>query len=194
MRQGRIYFPTAALVALLCAACCRSPSSSPLESTNGNPLVLIERKATMNEFEFPYFADAQNFAYMTEGVVRCHFCGEERSCLDGGHFYGEGEIEAVCTACMKKGRLKELGIVVNDIDTHELAGTKEEVIAISEEIAYRTPQVPTWQDSTWPVRNGKAYRFIKIASKLDYTSGRSEEEGKSLFVKSLHDNTNDDID
>ncbi len=148
----------------------------------------------MRDFNFPYFADAQNFAYLTDDAVACHFCGEERVCLDGSHFYGEEEIEAICTECMKKGRLKELGIVVNDIDPSELAGPEEEVKAIVEEISYRTPKVPTWQDSMWPVRNGKAYRFLKIASKLDYTEGRSEAEAKTVFIESLHDNLNDDVD
>ena len=148
----------------------------------------------MKEFEFLYFADAQNFAYMTQGVVACHFCGKDRACLDAGHFYGEEEIKAVCTECMKKGRLKDLDIAVNDIDTSGLAGTKEEVRAIAEEIVHRTPKVPTWQASMWPVRDGKAYRFIKIASKLDYTRGASEEEGKKIFSKSLRYDTIDDID
>jgi hypothetical protein len=51
-------------------------------------------------------------------------------------------------------------------------------------IAYCMPSVPTWQDSFWPIKNGRPYRFIKIASKLD-------NESKKQFIDSLFENSND---
>ena len=52
--------------------------------------------------------------------------------------------------------------------------------AVSNEITYCTPSIPTWQDSYWLVKNGKPYKFIKIASRLDYDS-------KEHFVATLFD-------
>jgi len=52
---------------------------------------------------------------------------------------------------------------------------------------YRTPSLPTWQDSFWPIKNGRPYRFLKIASKRDYAS-------KAEFIDSLHDCDIDDLD
>lgn len=141
--------------------------------------------------EFAYFADAQHFTHLAESSAVCHFCREERPCLDGGTFYGDEEIAAICPACLQQGKLETLDIEVNDIDASKLAGTPEEVAAIYREITYRTPQIPTWQEFIWPVRDGKAYRFVKIASKPDYIEDKTEEEGKRLFVASLHDNDQD---
>ena len=156
--------------------------------------VVLQRKRrnVISESDFPYFADPGNFADMPGGAEACRFCKEDWS--DGGHFYGEEEIETMCLECMRQGKLKALGIAVNYIDRSKLSGTKEEVDAIVEEIVYRTPQIPSFLDSTWPVRNGKPYRFIKIASREDYTQGRSEEEGKRVFTESLHGNDNDNVD
>ena len=104
----------------------------------------------------------------------CHFCKEEKTCLDGGNLFGFEEIEAVCFECVKNGKLMDLDISCNDIDSSTLS---PEVV---NEIVYCTPSLPTWQDCSWPVKNGTPGTFIKIASKLDYDS-------KEQFVNSLYD-------
>ncbi|MEO0795595.1 MAG: CbrC family protein [Verrucomicrobiota bacterium] len=146
------------------------------------------------EFEFTYFADPKNFAYMHEGTPKCNFCGQEKECLDGDHFFGEEKIEAICFKCMKEGMLEELDISGNDCYVGALSGTEEENKRTSREITYCTPKLPTWQDAEWPIKNGKAYKFLKIASKTDYIRNDNESEGKAMFIQSLHDNENDDFD
>jgi len=80
---------------------------------------------------------------------------------------------------MAEGKLIELDITANEINEAALA-TDVDPEGVSNEITYCTPALPTWQDSFWPVKDGKPYKFIKIASQLDYDS-------KEQFVKTLFD-------
>jgi len=128
---------------------------------------------------FEYFADPDAFTFLTDAPVDCHFCSATLLCIDGGHLHGIEQIEAVCLNCLGAGRLINLEISTNQIDSNLISqGSDRE--AISNEITYCTPLAPTWQDFYWPVKNGIPYRFIKIASKFDYDS-------KEQFVRSLFD-------
>lgn len=133
---------------------------------------------------FKYFENPRAFAYMAKSGHACHFCKATDNCLDGAHFFGQDEIDAICFSCMQAGRLIELDISVNEIDVSALDPSLVDIEQVSNEITYCTPSVPTWQDSFWPIKNGRPYRFIKIASKLDY-------ESKEQFIDSLFENSND---
>lgn len=133
---------------------------------------------------FKYFKNPIAFAYMAEKGVACHFCGATSDCLDGTHFFGQEDIGAICFTCMKTGRLIELDISTNEIDEFSLDSRIEDSDQVANEITYCTPSVPTWQDSSWPVKNGRPYKFIKIASKLDY-------ESKAQFLSSLFEKSED---
>jgi uncharacterized protein CbrC (UPF0167 family) len=133
---------------------------------------------------FEYFENPRDFAYMAESGHTCHFCKATDNCLDGAHFFGQDEIDAICFSCMQAGCLIDLDISTNEIDISALDPNLVHIEQVSNEIIYCTPSVPTWQGSFWPIKNGRPYRFIKIASKLDY-------ESKKQFIDSLFENSND---
>ncbi|MBK1789766.1 CbrC family protein [Persicirhabdus sediminis] len=126
---------------------------------------------------FNYFANPRAFAYLADEGLACHFCKATQDCLDGCNLFGQENIEAVCFDCMAAGKLIDLDISTNQIDEAAL-DPGNDLEGVANEITYCTPSVPTWQDCFWPVKNGKPYRFIKIASKLDYDS-------KEQFVATL---------
>ena len=135
----------------------------------------------MQKIRFRYFRDPQNFAFRTDQEKICPICGEKGIWLDGGGFYGANDIECICDACLSEGKLKEL-----DIETNEaFEGTEEQ----KEEIMYRTPALPTWQDRCWPYRDGDYCIFEKIASKPDF-------KDKAEFIGSFskEDQENSDLD
>lgn len=126
---------------------------------------------------FAFFKDPRSYAFLADEGVKCGFCSTSEDCLDGANLHGVEDIEAVCFKCMQAGKLIELDIYANNILEDQLSGDKE---SISNIITYMTPSIPAWQDLSWPVKNGVPYKFIKIASKLDY-------QDKDEFVASLFD-------
>lgn len=136
---------------------------------------------------FTYFADPLAFAFMAEPGTECHFCRSTEDCLDGYCLRGVETVEAVCLSCLQDGRLMDLEIAANEIDPTALDPETCDPQAVAHEIIYRTPPLPTWQDSLWPVKGGRACRFLKIASKQDYVS-------KDEFRGSLHDSDNGDAE
>jgi uncharacterized protein CbrC (UPF0167 family) len=131
------------------------------------------------DMHFEYFADPEAFTFLTDEPVDCHFCATRAFCIDGGHLHGIEQIDAVCLDCLAAGRLIDLDISTNQIAPNQIQPDSERE-EVSNEIMYRTPLVPTWQDFFWPVKNGVPFKFIKIASKLDYDS-------REQFLASLFD-------
>ena len=131
------------------------------------------------DMHFEYFADPEAFTFLTDEPVDCHFCATRAFCIDGGHLHGIEQIDAVCLDCLAAGRLIDLDISTNQIAPNQIQPDSERE-EVSNEITYRTPLVPTWQDFFWPVKNGVPFKFIKIASKLDYDS-------REQFLASLFD-------
>jgi uncharacterized protein CbrC (UPF0167 family) len=132
----------------------------------------------MQKIEFRYFRDPQNFAFRTDEEKICPICGEKETWLDGGGFYGANDIECICDTCLSEGKLKELEFETNEA----FEGTVEQ----KEEIVFRTPALPTWQDRCWPFRDGDYCVFEKIASKVDFTS---KEEFVGSFTKEDQENS-----
>jgi uncharacterized protein CbrC (UPF0167 family) len=131
------------------------------------------------KMNFKYFADPKAFAYVAEAGEACHFCKATQDCLAGGNLFGQEDIAAVCFSCMAAGKLIALDISANQIDESALDSALDPE-AVSNEITYCTPSLPTWQDAYWPAKNGKPYKFIKIASRSDY-------ESKEHFASTLFD-------
>ena len=103
---------------------------------------------------FNYFANPRAFAYLADKGKACHFCKTNEDCLDGANLFGLEDIVAVCFDCMAAGKLIELDISANVINESAL-DSELNTVAVSNEITYCTPSLPTWQDSHWPVKNGK---------------------------------------
>lgn len=106
-------------------------------------------------------------------------CGNTGIWFDAGGFYGSTEIDCICDTCLAGGKLRDLGIETNE----GLEGTQEQ----KEEIVYRTPALPTWQDRWWPYVDGDYCVFEKIASKTDFRD-------ESDFIASFSDQDNKSSD
>ena len=129
-----------------------------------------EPESVMLKIKFRYFRDPENFSFRTDESKSCSICGREGVWLDGGGFYGSADIECICDSCLAEGKLKEL-----DIETNEaFEGTDEQ----KEEIIFKTPALPTWQDRCWPFLDGDYCIFEKIASKPDFAD---KEDFKASF-------------
>ena len=121
---------------------------------------------------FPYFADPVNFAYLAEPGTQCGVCGLPELCFDTAGCTGTGSITAACPSCLKTGKLIEIDVSTNDVggDYASKLNPSLDAAEHSTVIAYCTPQLPTWQDMEWPILEGDFCRFIKIASRTDFTS------------------------
>ncbi|HBG08194.1 MAG: hypothetical protein A2075_02125 [Geobacteraceae bacterium GWC2_58_44] len=122
---------------------------------------------------FKYFDDPMKFSYLTEGEVACSICGSVEVCFDGGGFYGDRKIEAICPNCLKEGKLIDLEISTNEVTVPDLAeqlGSKELAQELTVIIEHCTPPLPTWQDKEWPFKDGDFCKFIKIASQSDFSN------------------------
>ena len=125
--------------------------------------------------EFKYFAEPENFAFLNTEIDTCEVCGEKKTCFDTSSYFGEGELEAVCDTCMAEGKLLELDICGNDIpfNANVLLSPELNTDEHTNMIAYCTPKLPAWQAMQWPIKNGDFCRFIKLASRNDF-SGKEE--------------------
>jgi uncharacterized protein CbrC (UPF0167 family) len=134
----------------------------------------------MQKIEFRYFRNPKDYAFRTDEAKPCSVCGKEGIWFDGGGFYGADDIDCICDTCLSEGKLKELEIETNEA----FEGSEEQ----REEIVFRTPALPTWQDRCWPFRDGDYCQFEKIASKVDFTD-------KTEFISSFskEDQENSDL-
>jgi len=121
--------------------------------------------------QFKYFAEPMNFSFITKQMDGCSICGSNEICFDTTGYYGTNSIECICPKCLKDGKLIELDICANDLPydfKNESLTDQSNIDDLTNEIVYRTPRLPTWQDMRWPIKNGDFCRFIKIASKVDF--------------------------
>lgn len=98
-------------------------------------------------------------------------CDDIDGVFDARGFYGTQPLNAVCSVCLKAGRLAEIGASTNEVAVQELVrllGSEERADEVRVEIECRTPALPTWQDRQWPILDGECPRFIKIASRPDF--------------------------
>jgi uncharacterized protein CbrC (UPF0167 family) len=114
----------------------------------------------MSNMNFQYFSDPTNFAYISDELVGCSVCKEETLCFDAGGYSGIESIDYICPDCLKSGKLVEL-----DVEPNMVYGNESESTIT---IAYKTPALPTWQDTIWPLVNGAHPTFERIASKEDF--------------------------
>ena len=129
--------------------------------------------------EFKYFKHPEQFAYKISKPAPCSVCGTVDLCFDAGSYFGGHDLECICESCLLSGALIELGVETNMVADENSEAAKT--------IIYKTPALPTWQDSVWPVIDGKYPVFERIASVEDF-------EDKQEFLNSyinLDQNTSD---
>lgn len=120
--------------------------------------------------KFKYFRDPNNFAYKLAEICACSICGKTGLWFDASVFHGEEEIDSICDDCLADGKLESL-----QIETNTAYGADKLETNI---IRYRTPSLPTWQETHWPQFNGEYCIFERFASKADFAS-------KDEFVNSF---------
>ena len=59
--------------------------------------------------DFPYFSDPLHFAHLADPGTPCDFCGDIGAVFDAQGFYGTQPLDAICSVCLKGGRLAEVG-------------------------------------------------------------------------------------
>jgi uncharacterized protein CbrC (UPF0167 family) len=119
---------------------------------------------------FHYFTDPVNFAYLRDDDSPCEYCGSTSPRLDGGNLSGTSEIDAVCFSCVERGALIQQDMSTNSVNLEEVrkAIGAEAGEELTNTIIYRTPKLPTWQDTFWPFVDGDFPVFLKLASKGDF--------------------------
>ncbi|WP_179952022.1 CbrC family protein [Marinicella rhabdoformis] len=120
--------------------------------------------------EFRYFRDPEGFAFLVDSPQPCSVCSKVGVWFDTGGYAGINEIDCICEACLKSGKLIDLEIEANqyyDDDSEE-----------SVTLMYKTPALPTLQETAWPLVDGELPVFERIASKQDF-------ESKDEFLKSF---------
>jgi uncharacterized protein CbrC (UPF0167 family) len=120
---------------------------------------------------FTYFADPLHFAHLAAPGTPCDFCRRRELAFDGGGFYGERDVQAICVDCLRSGRLRDVGASTNEVTVTNLAqrlGSEQRARDVKLEIECCTPALPTWQDREWPFFDGEFPCFIKIASQPDF--------------------------
>ncbi|WP_159084247.1 CbrC family protein [Saccharobesus litoralis] len=110
--------------------------------------------------EFKYFKNPDKFAFLTSEPEACSVCGKLEVCFDAGGYSGINSIDCICFECLASGKLIDLDIEPNMIfdDGSEASKT----------ITYKTPALPTWQETAWPTIKGRQPTFECIASKQDF--------------------------
>jgi hypothetical protein len=123
--------------------------------------------------KFEYFKYPERFAFLTDGPKACSICDKTEICFDAGGYSGVNDIDCICNNCLVAGKLIDLEIEpnMNFDDGSEAAKT----------ITYKTPALPTWQDTVWPMIEGRFPVFEYIASKHDF---KDNQEFLDCFIES----------
>lgn len=126
----------------------------------------------MTYMEFEYFRHPDKFAFKVDKPTPCSISGEVAICFDAGGYPGINDIDCICSKCLKTDALIEFEIEsnMNFDDGSEAAKT----------ITYKTPDLPTWQDTVWPMIECKFPVFECITSLEDFAD---EEEFSDSFVE-----------
>lgn len=104
--------------------------------------------------------------YIVASSEACVCCGQARGYLYDGTLYTAQTLEGdICPWCIADGSAaRRYDGSFHDVYAMGEAGIKPEVL---DEIAYRTPGYPTWQDSQWMHHCGDACEFHGDASAED---------------------------
>ena len=149
------------------------------------------------QVSYKYFRDPKNFSFICDEKGPCSVCGEIGLWFDAQSFCGPQDLDSVCDDCLKGGKLIELDVSANYVRI-DLVGKifpdKKRLEELTNEIIYKTPKLPTWQDLTWPFVENDFCVFEKIASKTDFVVDGIPK--KDLFVSSFpqEDKENTDLE
>jgi uncharacterized protein CbrC (UPF0167 family) len=123
--------------------------------------------------KFEYFKYPEKFTFILNKPTPCSVCREVGLWFDAAGYSGVKDIECICTNCLQSGKLIDMNIEANlSFDDGSEA---------SKIIIYKTPSLPTWQDTFWPVIEGSFPVFECIASKQDFLD-------KNEFLNSFIEN------
>lgn len=145
------------------------------------------------EPRYHYFAMPHEFSTYTPEPHHCDLCGGEAPGYEGP-FYGTKEVDFVCEECMMAGRLKDVHASTNDPDANALreqlqvklpnqAEKKRENLmrSRSDEVAYATPPLETWQDFSWPAHCADYCRFLKEVGQPELNEAAPDGNGFAFF-------------
>jgi uncharacterized protein CbrC (UPF0167 family) len=125
----------------------------------------------MSNMKFKYFRDPENFTFIVETPSACSLCGDVGLWFSAGGYKGVNSIKAICPSCLSAGKLIPLEIEANL--------TFYDGSEAYETITYKTPALPVWQDTVWPVVSGEWPIFERLASKEDF-------DDKSDFLNAFY--------
>jgi uncharacterized protein CbrC (UPF0167 family) len=129
----------------------------------------------MNKFE--YFTNPLLYANLTKRKRPCAICEVIEICFDSSNFHGNDFYGSICQECLRNGKIKDLGLSTNgyaEVNQDQLTGSADEIARKIFKIKYCTPELPTWQDTIWPIMKGDFCIFEKVSSKMDYPGGPAE--------------------
>ena len=146
---------------------------------------------------YRYFRDPENFSFICDEKGPCSVCGEIGLWFDAQPFYGRPYLDSVCDACLQGGKLIDLGVSTNDVRidlVEKMFSDKKKLEELTNEIIYKTPKLPSWQNMSWPFVENDFCIFEKIASKIDFIIDGVP--NKNLFISSFseYDTEHSDLD
>jgi uncharacterized protein CbrC (UPF0167 family) len=157
--------------------------------------------------KFKYIENPEVLIGVSKTEVHCSKCGKRKFCFDAEGFYGDHDLENICSSCLQSGALIGENAYSCDPDTAELikqindlkpnAGEEEitsEVKQKTQELEQRTPHLVTWQDWQWPCAEGDYCKFIGYGSKPFYQILAGTEDSEKFFGESLHHDFNEDAE
>jgi uncharacterized protein CbrC (UPF0167 family) len=144
---------------------------------------------------YRYFRDPKNFSFICDEKGPCSVCGEIGLWFDAQSFYGTQDLDSVCDACLKGGKLIDLDVSTNYVRidlVEKIFPEKKKLEELTNEIVYKTPSLPSWQDLSWPFVENDFCIFEKIASKIDFILDGVPD--KNLFMSSFSEDDADNSD
>jgi len=145
---------------------------------------------------FRYFPSASTSPQST-WTAEPHPCGGCGQVGPGfaGPYYGEQDVEFLCSTCLAGGRLGELEGSANSADRAELltqlrerAPASAETLAEvrTRELEERTPHVTSWQDFLWPAHCGDYCAFEGEVGQRELAGLSPTGDGEAFFREHLH--------
>ncbi|MCC6522415.1 MAG: CbrC family protein [Polyangiaceae bacterium] len=144
---------------------------------------------------FPYFENPTHpLSSWSPETAACYFCGARGPGFDGP-FYGPHDVERVCEACLRSGRLAEVRLTTCQGDAAALRGQLERmrpaisdralvetVSARTADLQERTPGLRSWQDLLWPAHCGDYCCFIEELGKPELLELAAGEDRRAWFL------------
>ena len=129
--------------------------------------------------EFPYMPDAYRNGVIQKGRNVCGCCNHETEYIADG-IYWHGDIVPVCPWCLASGAAAVKYINCEFNPDYHPPMTSEAV----EEIIYRTPPIPGWQDIQWESCCNDAMLYLEA---IGTKKALEKYRGNTAFENEIHD-------